>query len=91
MYVKSAMAAFCVAMVAAGAANALTLTNRDSESMDVTVATSEGSSTMTLESGASGEAMCEGGCTVSLPDGTSEELEGDESIAIENGAFVRVE
>lgn len=77
--------AFLVAMTAAGAASAATLTNGGSSTVVVQVADTSGRFDVSLEPGAS-EDVCPSGCFVTLPNGDRIGLGGQEKVNIKDGA-----
>jgi hypothetical protein len=85
-----ALTAASVALLLAGQAYAITLTNRDSVDQQIQISEG-GDETVTrdvvLEAGQSLDGFCEGGCTIALESGAQESFEGDETVFIEDGEF----
>lgn len=77
--------AFLVAISAAGAVAAATLTNSGSSTVTVQVADSGGRFDVSLEPGAS-EDVCPSGCFVTLPNGDRIGLGGQEKLDIKDGS-----
>ncbi len=80
--------AYIVALLAApcliGTANAVTITNRDTESYKVTVSEGDNSNEVNISPSQKLDGICLNGCTLRLNDKSDEYvLEGDEVVSIE--------
>lgn len=73
-----------------GPADALSITNRDSSEMAITVVEEEGKPgvTMKIEPSATLDGICTQGCVITLGNGESDTFEGEEFVSIEGGQFV---
>lgn len=75
------------ALIGAQAAQALSITNRDTS--DVTVTVSEGESkpamNLTVKPGETLDNICATGCEISLANGVTDSFEGEETVLIEGG------
>ena len=91
------LAAACVAAMAitfaAPDAQAVTLTNRDSQKLRVIVSDWSGLTieVLVLEPDLTIMDVCENGCTIAVEGGAKESFDGDEVVDIQEGEFVVVE
>lgn len=83
-----------LALLSAGQAQALTVTNRDAADQRLRI-TDGGDESVTQDVVIAADEtlgnLCEDGCTILLGNGVQESFEGYESIYIENGRFVIAE
>jgi hypothetical protein len=68
-------------------AQALTISNTDSDSHTITVKTGSGSTELVVEPDMAVEPPCTAGCTVELENGEQYEMKGGEEISIEGGVI----
>ena len=66
-------------------AQALTITNTDSDPRTVTVKAGSDNKALTVEAGKAVEPPCDPSCTIELENGELYEMQGDEVVAIEDG------
>ncbi len=66
-------------------AQALTISNTDSDPHTVTITAGSDSAEFTIEPQAAVEPPCEPSCTIELESGEQYEMEGGEEVAIEDG------
>lgn len=67
-------------------AQALTITNTDSDPRTVTVKAGSDSNALTIESGKTAEPQCKP-CTIELENGELYEMDGGEQVVIEDGVI----
>lgn len=94
MNTRLSTAALAVLAMFAAPANALTLTNSDDQTYEVTVVHGEGDASATLielQGGANVADICEDGCTIQLDNGVEMSFNGDEIVSIQDGEFVLAE
>jgi len=90
MNLKHLVVACALITAVATPASALTLTNNDDKTYEVTVTVGEGDASVTRHSLAKGQTLqdiCNEGCTVRLDNDVEWEFEGNESVTITDGEF----
>lgn len=77
-------------LVAAQTAQALSITNRDTDEIAITVSEGESKPVMnlTVKPGETLDNICATGCEISLANGATDTFEGEESILIEDGQLI---
>ena len=68
-------------------AQALTITNTDSDPRTVTIKAGSDSKELTIEPGKAAEPPCDPNCTIELENGELYEMQGSEAAAIEDGVI----
>ena len=88
------LAAFGMAALLVGQAEAITLTNEDDVTHEIVVVTGQGDGgeeKIALDPGQSNDGLCNEGCALRLSDGTENEFAGNEIVSIKDGEFVVAE
>lgn len=72
------------------AATALTITNRDADSMNLTVVEQSGQQgvELSIDTQQTLDGFCPRGCVITLGNGASDTFEGTEVVSIQNGQFI---
>lgn len=87
MSLKVSAAGMIAALLMTSAASAVTVTNRDSKDIKVTIIEGEARQDQVLAAGKVIEGVCQKGCIVRLNDSENDEyeLEGSEAVSVEEG------
>lgn len=78
---------FTGSLLLAAHANALTLTNNESQPQDVTVITGDQEKALSISPGEALNDLCSTSCVLRLPDGSEYELEPQDQVALEDGTI----
>lgn len=85
----AAAAALALTMVVP--ANAITITNQDGADYELQIEEAAGGTSSAMIAAGESLEICEDGCAISLENGERETFEGDETVELRDGGFVRVE
>ena len=88
MNTKLSFSALALLALLAAPANALTLTNSDDKTYEVSVVEGEGDGNaiiLELQGGANVAEICENGCTIKIDNGVEMSFNGDEIVSIQDG------
>jgi hypothetical protein len=72
-------------LAAASQADALQVTNRDTEDHKISVTEKSGTQELTVKASQVLDGICTGGCTIKTQDGEEYEFDGNEVVSIEEG------
>jgi hypothetical protein len=85
------LTAAAIVMATSVSAYALTLTNRDSAVYTMTVVDDQSVQTVTIQPDETMNDLCAQGCTITLGEADSVELDGNETVMIEGGSLTIAE